>query len=211
MVKNEQAHVNCGKMRKTGSFLLPALAALFLITGCAQIRSVLKYEDPLTAVENNNLGVAYEREGEYDLAVREYKKAIKKDSSFTVAMINLANIYSKTEKYNDAEKYYRKAIETDPANLVARNNLANMYMNTNMDYEAAISLMTDTKVPDEQLPAYFLDTLGELFQLTGDTEKAVRNYQLACSNLTEDDELFMILDMKLKQLQGSGCTPEKSL
>lgn len=197
-------------MKKPRYLSLLLFAAIFLISGCAQIRSALMYEDPLTAVENNNLGVAYEREGEYELAVREYKKAIEKDSNFTVAMINLANIYLKTEKPKKAKKYYKKALETDPSSLVARNNLANLYMNTNKDYESAFTLMTDIEIPEDELPAFYLDTLGDLYRATGDTESAIQKYLLACEKLSEDDELMKILDEKLKEFQGGGCTSDHS-
>lgn len=195
-------------MKKPEYLSLLLFAAIFLMSGCAQIRSALIYEDPLTAVENNNLGVAYEREGEYELAIREYKKAIKKDNDFTVAVINLANIYVKTEKTDKAGKYYKKALETEPLNLVARNNLANLYMNTNKDYKSAIALMTGIEIPEEELAAYYLDTLGDLYQLTGDTDKAIQKYLLACKKLVEGDELEKILDEKLKELTGSICTSE---
>lgn len=197
-------------MRKPAYISLLLFAAIFFIAGCAQIRSALMYEDPLTAVENNNLGVAYEREGEYKLAIREYKKAIEKDRNFTVAIVNLANIYSKTGKTEKAEKYYKKAIEKDPSNLAARNNLANLYMNTEKDYDSAIALMTDIEIPEEELPAYYLDTLGELFQLTEDTDEAIKKYQLACSKLSEGDELVKVLDEKLKELHGRGCARDNS-
>lgn len=183
-----------------------ALAVIILIPGCAHIRSALTYEDPLTAVENNNLGVAYEREGKYDLAVREYKRAIEKDGEFTVAMINLANVYFKTDRMQRAKKYYVKALETDPSNLVARNNLANLYIKAENDYEYAMELLTEIEIPVQQLPAYYLDTLGHLYQSLGDTDRAIEKYKLACTQLTEDDELEKILDEKLKELQGGGCT-----
>ena len=46
---------------------------------CSYISGAINYEDPLTAEEHNNLGVAYEKEEKYKLAKKEYKKAAKKD------------------------------------------------------------------------------------------------------------------------------------
>ena len=66
----------------------PVFFALILIlslisSGCASIYAPYFTKDPLTAEEHNNLGVIYEREGKYDLAIREYKSAASADGGQT--------------------------------------------------------------------------------------------------------------------------------
>ncbi|SNZ10587.1 Tetratricopeptide repeat-containing protein [Persephonella hydrogeniphila] len=81
-------------------------------------------EDPLSAREHNNLGVAYEKKGKLELAEKEYRKAIKKDKNWDIPYFNLGNIYFKKKEYRKAEEYYRKAIQLNPKNSDAMNNLS---------------------------------------------------------------------------------------
>ncbi len=70
----------------------PVFFALILIlslisSGCASIYAPYFTKDPLTAEEHNNLGVIYEREGKYDLAIREYKSAASADGDLVVPLV----------------------------------------------------------------------------------------------------------------------------
>ena len=92
-----------------------ALLSLCLISsGCASLYSTYFTEDPLTAEEHNNLGVIYEREGKYDLAIREYKRAASADGELVVPLVNLGNVYQKKGDTEEAEKYFaRKGLNKD--------------------------------------------------------------------------------------------------
>src|ERR1700752_4347019 len=103
-------------------FLL--LFFILFLSGCSFIPKLVYIRDPLTAEEHNNLGVAYEKEGRYDLALREYKRAVDKDKNLIVPLVNMGNVYFKQKKYKEAEKYYLKALEKDEKNIEAANNLA---------------------------------------------------------------------------------------
>ena len=57
--------------------LLLALCFLLSLMGCSLPRIII-LKDPLTAEEHLNLGVAYEKQGEFEPAIKEYKAAAKK-------------------------------------------------------------------------------------------------------------------------------------
>jgi tetratricopeptide (TPR) repeat protein len=94
-----------------------------LLTGCALPR-IIVLDDPLSAEEHINLGVAYENRGEFDSAVKEYEIASK---SLPLAYVYLGNVSFQKNEFGDAEGYYQKAIEKDPKNADAYNNLAWLY------------------------------------------------------------------------------------
>lgn len=172
---------------------------------CSYISSAIKYEDPLTAEEHNNLGVAYEKEGKYKLAVKEFKKAAKKDPALVTPVINLGNVYFVQGKFKKAEKYYLKALAKDSKSIVAANNLGNVYLKTGKNYEKGIDQLTFALPPPEIAPAYALDTLAMLYAQSGDTEMAMQLLQSACSKTEGDDALKSEIDTHLKEIGNKSC------
>ena len=79
----------------------------------------------------NVLGVTYKKIGNFDLAVKNLKKAIDLNPSFFIAMYNIGNIYSENNKKEKAIEWYQKAIEINPSYSMAFNNSAMAYRNLN--------------------------------------------------------------------------------
>jgi tetratricopeptide (TPR) repeat protein len=103
---------------------LPLLLLLLLAGGCSRIPRIIVLEDPLTASEHVELGVAYERKGELDLALREYERALLKDRKFFRARLNLGNIFLAKKEYGKAREEYLLALELRPGDAEATNNLS---------------------------------------------------------------------------------------
>ena len=106
------------------SFLALLLLFLLLAGGCSRLPKVIVLSDPLTAAEHVDLGVAYERKGELDLAQREYERALRKDKKFYRARVNLGNIFLAKKEYGSAREEYLLALELRPGDAEATNNLA---------------------------------------------------------------------------------------
>ncbi|MBI5026734.1 MAG: tetratricopeptide repeat protein [Nitrospirae bacterium] len=117
----EELKVMSYKLRVTLLCLL--ITVYSLLSACALPRLVI-LKDPLTPEEHINLGVAYEKKGEYDEAIDEYKKAAKKNP---IALLYIGNVYSQKREMEKAEEYYKKAIDRDPLMADAYNNLAWLY------------------------------------------------------------------------------------
>jgi len=174
--------------------------------GCASIYAPYFTKDPLTTEEHNNLGVIYEREGKYDLAIREYKKAASADADLIVPLVNLGNVYQKKGKTGEAEKYYKKALRKDEHNIEAANNLASLYIETGGNYGEALEILRATAEAQNQMPAYALDTLGVLYFKTGSIEKAKESLLEACSSAASDEKLIKEIGSHLEDMgDGTGC------
>ena len=104
--------------------VLPLLLLLLLAGGCSRIPRIIVLEDPLTASEHVELGVAYERKGELDLARREYERALLKDNKFFRARLNLGNIFLAKKEYGKARDEYLLALGLRPGDAEATNNLS---------------------------------------------------------------------------------------
>jgi len=113
-------------MRKdhfTRLLLFPILSTFALFSACAFPRiTILK--DPLQPEEHLNLGVIYEKEGEFDPAIREYRLASKR---LPIAYLYIGNVYFQRKEWIKAEENYREAIKRDAKNADAYNNLAWLY------------------------------------------------------------------------------------
>ena len=104
--------------------VLPLLLLILLAGGCSRIPRIIVLEDPLNAAEHVDLGVAYERKGELDLARREYERALQKDRKFYRARLNLGNIFLAKKEYGKAREEYLLALELRPGDAEATNNLS---------------------------------------------------------------------------------------
>ena len=142
--------------------LLPFLLVLVLAGGCSRLPKIIVLEDPLTAKEHVELGVAYERKGELDLARREYERALRKDGKFYQARVNLGNIFLAKKEYGKAREEYLLALEVRPGDPDATNNLswAAIFSGEGID-EALARMESVVSGPEGRRPA-LLDTLGVL-------------------------------------------------
>ena len=103
---------------------MPFLLVLLLAGGCSRVPRIIVLEDPLTTAEHVELGVAYERKGELDLARREYERALRKDGTFYRARVNLGNIFLAKKEFGKAREEYLLALELRPGDAEATNNLS---------------------------------------------------------------------------------------
>ena len=176
-----------------------------LISGCSYISSSLNQNDLLTAEEHNNLGVAYEKEGKYKLALREYKRAVQIDNTMVTPLVNTGNVYYKQENYKKAEKYYLKALGIDNRNIIAANNLGNVYLKKGSGYEKGIEHLVNSLPPPEIAPAYALDTLAMLYEGVGNKDKAEELLLLACNNAGDEEDLKSEISSHLEDISGKRC------
>ncbi|BAY87339.1 TPR repeat protein [Calothrix parasitica NIES-267] len=68
----------------------------------------------------NGLGYAYFVQEQYDLAIRNYKEALKRQPEYVTALNNLAHAYERKKLNAQALENYEKALELDAKNAVAK-------------------------------------------------------------------------------------------
>lgn len=68
----------------------------------------------------NALGYAYFAEEQYDLAIRNYKEALKLYPEYAIAFNNLGNVYEKKQMVAKALEAYEETLKFDPNNSVAK-------------------------------------------------------------------------------------------
>ena len=152
-------------MPGNGSIIVRMLSALFcllLLTSCASsLPRIIMFDDPLTPQEHVNLGLAYQKNGEIDHAVAEFKTAAKK---LPDAYVYLGNLYFENKDMANAEKYLRKAIAGKADLGDAYNNLAWLYFTENKNLKEAQSFAQKAVDINPDNPTY-QDTLDKIKEL----------------------------------------------
>jgi Tfp pilus assembly protein PilF len=140
--------------------------------GCSRVPKIIVLEDPLTAPEHLDLGVAYERKGDLDLAQREYERALRKEKKYFPARFNLGNVFLAKKDYGKARAEYLKALEIRPGDPGAVNNLAWCAILSGEGIDDALARMEKTvSAPSGRRPE-FMDTLGVLLTRANRPEPA---------------------------------------
>ena len=129
-----------------------------LLAGCSLPR-IIVLEDPLSPEEHLSLGVAYERKGEWESAIKEYEAASRK---LPMAYTYLGNVYFQKNEFQVAEEYYRKAINKDPENADAYNNLAWLYFTKKEQLEEAEQLALKAMELNPSKRDIYQDTLDQI-------------------------------------------------
>lgn len=132
-------------------------------SGCALPRIII-LDDPLSPEERINLGVAYEKQGELDNALKEYKTASEKNP---LAYLYIGNVYLQKNDYDEAENYYKKAVEENPKNADAHNNLAWVYYLKKENLNEAEALVLKAIELNLQKKDIYQDTLEKIREVKG--------------------------------------------
>ncbi len=94
------------------------------VQAIAQFQKGLKQEETLDAQEAaflyNALGFAYFAQEQYDLALRNYKEAIKASPNYVVALNNLGHAYERKKLTSQALEMYEQALTYEPNNATAK-------------------------------------------------------------------------------------------
>ena len=72
------------------------------------------------ALVHNAMGYAYFAQEQYDIAIRQYKEALKLYPEYVIALNNLGNVYEKKQITVKALETYEQALKYEPNNNTAK-------------------------------------------------------------------------------------------
>ncbi len=138
--------------------LLFTLCFLLFFSSCSLPRiHILK--DPLTPQEHLNLGVTYEKQGDFENAIKQYKLAAPK---IPQGYLFLGNVYFQQGDLDQAEEFYRQVMEEEPENADALNNLAWLYYTKRENLDEAEKLAVRAMELNPAKKKIYLDTLEKI-------------------------------------------------
>ena len=104
-----------------------------------------KQKAPLLIRPYNNLGEAYDKLGNYDLAITEFEAALRLNPNYFFALSNLGNIYGKKKEYAQAILYTKQALQKKPDYAPGHYNLAKALHMTGNPEKAMLSYRSAIK------------------------------------------------------------------
>ncbi len=123
------------------------------------------------------LAVKSQKNNNFEEAIKNYKKVLKKEPNHFIALFNSALIFAKNKKYNNAIKYFKKAIKIKPDNANSYNNLGNAYKDQGKLKESKIYYEKTIKIEPRHANAHY--NLGALHLLKNNILKAEEYFQIA--------------------------------
>jgi tetratricopeptide (TPR) repeat protein len=179
----------------TASLIRGAILSFFFfsligVTGCGTVPKIIVLNDPLSDEEHLRLGLSYEAQGQWDLALSEYASALKKGGSSSVIEGYRGNVYLSKKDYPSAKDAYLKSLSENPQNAPVLNNLAFLYLVQKEKLKEAEGLLRRAIEIDPSRKAYYLDTLGSLFLERDEPDLALSVYQEA-EALAPSDPVFL--------------------
>lgn len=78
------------------------------------------------ALIHNAMGYAYFAQEQYDIAIRQYKEALKLYPEYVIAFNNLGNVYEKKQMIVKAVETYKEALKYEPDNKTAKQRVESL-------------------------------------------------------------------------------------
>jgi Tfp pilus assembly protein PilF len=139
----------------------------------------------------NNLGVVLSAQQEYDAALEHLRRAASLNPRNAATWNNIGTVLREQGHSDEAIAAFRQAISIDPGHQAARIGLAQQYLSTRA-LDGAKALLEEVLAASPSVAeAHY--TLGQVLELQGDRQGAVRSYsaflRLAPERLASHAEL----------------------
>jgi tetratricopeptide (TPR) repeat protein len=163
------------------------------------LQSVYESMTPGHALYYSNRGDNYLNNGNYDLAIAEYTKAIELDSSLTSLYYNRGLAYESKGDYKNAISDFSQIIIMNPKDGGAFFERGLNYA-LNGAYESAVADFTQAIQLNPE-DAYAYNNRGLSYEYLGQNEKAIQDFEKALE-LTTDPNLRQGVEEELRKLKG---------
>jgi len=135
------------------------------------------YAESGEARKHYNLGVNYYNQGRINLAIIEFKEAIRINQNYTDAHYNLGFTYQNQGKLDEATTVYKEAIRIDPNKVDVHNNLGIVYRQQGKFDEAIDSYKQVININPNVALSH--SNLGNAYADKGMLDEAIDSYQKA--------------------------------
>jgi tetratricopeptide (TPR) repeat protein len=139
----------------------------------------------------NNLGILAAREGNTDLAIQQFERALQIDPEHSIALQNLGNAYRQKKDWPQAKRVLERAVALNPDDPEANYSLAMVFAQQN-DTEHAYEYLQKALTSRPTYPEA-LNNLGILYLRTQRTEEAKRSFEESIRVAPAYDQAYLNL------------------
>ena len=158
-------------------------------------------KSPHLARPHLNLGLAYESNKQFDLALVEYQRALSINPKLSPAYVNMGNILFSKRNFQGSEAALRKAIELSPTLSVAYGNLASIALQKDQPSEALQLLEKAASLEDSYVIHW---NEGVVLSKLGRYSEAAREYQRAVELRPDLENLKEQVALRLQDMRAQG-------
>ena len=159
----------------------------------AQAEPYLKKSAELSPADANSLsayGFTLNRLNKNDEAIKILEKALALDSTNYQALGMLGMIYNSKKEWDKCDYYYTKALQVDSTDATLLNNYAYSFSVRGVNLERALAMVSKA-LESQPENSSFLDTIGWIYFMMGEYEKAEEN---VLKSLKVDEDNSEVLD-----------------
>jgi type IV pilus biogenesis/stability protein PilW len=150
-----------------------------------------------------NMGLFYQKQGQYAQAFAAYQKTIEVNPFYVEAYNNLGVLYKEVGEVDKAIQYYRRALVIDPNYVKAYNNLGVALIRQDKLTEATAAFEHAIQLNPKNLESY--TNLGVIYRRLSRNPEAIRAFEAALSIDPEHAESHYNLALLL---EGQGRVAE---
>ena len=141
----------------------------------------------------SNIGVEHMMNGNNMLAYANFRQALKEDSRFSPAWINMGILHRREKYPNYAETSYKQALEIYQFNLIAMSNMANLYEEEGKS-KWAEQYKDRVRLHRMSNPYYRYAQANTAF-IDGDYRTAIENLKYAINMIDDEDRFYFLLSL----------------
>ncbi|MCI0400251.1 MAG: type IV pilus biogenesis/stability protein PilW [Gammaproteobacteria bacterium] len=177
--------------------LLGLLILCMLLSGCETTKETDSDHSPeRIAAANVELGLAYMRENENDVALQKFNRALKADPDYVPAHIAMGLLYQRLGDNNHAEKYYKQALRLAPDNPQALNSYGQYLCQTGRTSESEKYFLKAAENRFYQAPEVAYTNAGICALREGNVDKGEQYFRSALEfNPNVTTALFHMADI----------------
>ncbi|PIS08821.1 hypothetical protein COT75_05070 [Candidatus Beckwithbacteria bacterium CG10_big_fil_rev_8_21_14_0_10_34_10] len=146
---------------------------------------------PNSSQNHNNLGDYYGRQGDFEGAVKHFKKAIELRPGYADAYHNLANAYQQMSELDLAIENYQKALEFNPGLWQTHQALGSIYFSQNNTFKAKEHSIKAIEINPQEANLYI--NLGIIYLQEQDLLNAQKEIQKALSIDPENKRALAVI------------------
>lgn len=184
---------------KHAAVITVALAAT-LMAGCGGSQAVRDNggnQKASPAQVNTQLGIAYMRRGEHEIALEKLQRAVRQDPDYADAHTGLAVLYEQINKPEKALQHYQKAVKLAPDNGDVHNNLGQLLCKQGEYEDAEKHFLKALDDPFYRTPAVAYTNAGACAERVPNPDRAEEFYRAALEEREDYPEaLYRLSNLK---------------